>query len=87
MEKRTADFALASASAGVLTLARKKAGERAAGCYQIRQRSVSERTIGDPALHPKAFANDGMFESGPFVRNCPSGCSFVLIIRRANSGR
>ena len=62
-------------------------GNRAAQCYQIRQRSVSERTIGDPALHPKAFANAGMFETGPSVRNCPSGCSFVLMSKRAASGR
>ncbi len=55
--------------------------------YQMRQRSVSERTIGDPALHPKAFANAGMFETGPSVRNCPSGCSVVLIRSRAASER
>lgn len=37
--------------------------------YQIWARWASGRTIGSPALQPKAFANAGIFERGPLVRN------------------
>ena len=33
--------------------------------HQICALELSARTIGSPALHPKAFANSGKFESGP----------------------
>lgn len=37
--------------------------------YQICARWLSGRTIGSPGLHPKAWANAGMLERGPIVRN------------------
>lgn len=43
------------------------------GTYQILQRSVSARTIGESALHPHALANAGIFDGGAFERNLPSG--------------
>jgi hypothetical protein len=45
--------------------------------YQMRARILALRTIGSPSLHPKAFANSGMFESGPFTRNFPGECGSV----------
>ena len=53
--------------------------------HQIAQ--SSERTIGSPALQEKAFANSGRLEGAPIARNRSSGCGFVLVSSRANSGR
>src|SRR5262249_2873000 len=53
--------------------------------YQILQ--TFSRTIASPFLHPNAFANSSMFESGPFTRNFGTGCSLLFAINRANSGR
>jgi hypothetical protein len=36
--------------------------------YQTSQRTESSRTIGEPALQPKAWAKAGIFESGPITR-------------------
>src|SRR5215472_10091208 len=53
--------------------------------YQIWHWSL--RTIGSPALQPKAFANSGSVEGGPIARKWSRGCGFVLSRSFANSGR
>ena len=58
------------------------------GCdYQMRQRSDAGRTIGEPVEQPKAFANEGIFDSGPFVRNRGSAWGSVATRRRSIWGR
>ena len=42
--------------------------------------------MGSPALHPKAAANWGMFDTGPFVLQRPGECGSVLILTRWASG-
>ena len=37
--------------------------------YQIRALILVLLTMGSPSLQPKAFANSGMLDSGPFTRN------------------
>src|SRR5579884_4107991 len=53
--------------------------------YQILQ--ACSRTMASPFLHPNAFANSAMLESGPLTRNCGSGWGLVLAISRAYSSR
>src|SRR3954468_6776259 len=53
--------------------------------YQTRQAFC--RTMGSPALQPKALAKSGEFETTPLVRNWPGECGLLNAIVRANSGR
>lgn len=55
--------------------------------HQILQRNASERTIGESAPQPQAFANDGIFDTGPFALKLLSGCGLVATIMRPYSGR
>ena len=55
--------------------------------YQILQRNASDRTIGESALQPQAFANDGIFDTGPFALKLFNGCGLVATIMRPYSGR
>ena len=41
--------------------------------YQISHRLLAGRTIGSPALHPKALANAGKLDRGPRTRNLGNG--------------
>ena len=52
--------------------------------YQIEQ--ALGRTMGWPALQPNAFANWGMFESGPLTRHFGSEWGPVCTWRRSASG-
>ena len=55
--------------------------------HQILQRNTFGRTIGESALQPQAFANDGIFDTGPFALKLFSGCGLVATIIRPYSGR
>jgi hypothetical protein len=55
--------------------------------YQICGRSESGRTIGSPGLHPNAFANSGMFASGPLTRQRAGAWGSVSTCCRSASGR
>ena len=48
--------------------------------YQTRQ--AFSRTIGCPALQPKAFWNSGELLTTPFVRNSPGECESVAASSR-----
>src|SRR2546423_971767 len=54
--------------------------------YQITGRTESGRTIASPGLQPKAAANSGRFDSGPFVLQRDGECGSVLMRRRIASG-
>src|SRR5262249_37718434 len=53
--------------------------------YHTRQRF--SRTMGWPALQPKACWNSGMFTIRPFTRYLPGECSLVMALARRFSGR
>jgi hypothetical protein len=71
---------------GLKIFERRTAGYGRCGCgsccdpsaYQILARSESGRTIGSPSLQPQAFANSGMFDSGPFTRHRLGECASVF---------
>jgi hypothetical protein len=48
------------------------------GAYQIWGTTEDSRTIGSPGLQLKAFAKDGMLETGPLVRHTAGACGSTV---------
>src|ERR1700733_3006288 len=65
----------------------KKPRDRSSASLPHQILQACSLTIASPFLHPNAFANSAIFDSGPFPLNLGNGCGFVFASNRAYSSR